>query len=117
MRRSSAFVIFGGFLAAMALTARAYSQDHARKALAAARGAGAADATQTALTLSSVDGHVQEILPAAGAPELPALLASHDVRAVLGSFVQPAPHRTTVMPADGEACAPDMVEVEGEYCP
>jgi sulfatase modifying factor 1 len=43
------------------------------------------------------------------------VLATHDTAAVFGSFIKPGPVPSAV-PSDG-GCPPDMVEIEGDYCP
>jgi formylglycine-generating enzyme len=102
MRRSRAFILFGGFwivLAVATVTARSHAADRLR-----ARGSSAA----------VVSGSV------AGSPELRLLRrpgaspASHDPAAVFGSFVRPG--SAGALPSDA-GCPPEMVEVEGDYCP
>ena len=92
MRRSRALVLFGWFLTTLAIaTVSVRSQ--------------AANAAGTTLPHASSQGHRSlQLLP---------LQAKYD--GLFGSFVKPegAPDE---LPAD-EACSPDMVEVEGDYCP
>jgi hypothetical protein len=95
MRRGRAFFGFGVFLAALAVgTVSAQSR---------AAGAGSEPAGDGAPGA------------AAGQLGLVPLLAKHDTAAIFGSFIKPngAP---SVSPID-TACPPDMVEVEGDYCP
>jgi hypothetical protein len=103
MRRSRALSLFGWFLTVLAvatMTARSYAADRQRSRTAAA---GAMSGNQADLQLQL----------------LPAPSADH-VAALFGTFVKPgvAP---AVVPVDegpgAAACAPDMVEVDGDYCP
>jgi hypothetical protein len=103
MRRSRALSLFGWFLTILAVatvTARSHAADRLRSR-AAATGVQSASRPDLQLQL------------------LPAPPVDH-VAALFGTFVKPgvAP---AVVPSDaapGEAaCAPDMVEVEGDYCP
>ncbi len=96
MLRGRAFIIFGGFWAAMVLTASARSQGASREPRDDLRPVAAARAD-----LGS-DG----LLPA---------LARHDAPPVFGSFIRPG-SSPSASPTD-DACPPDMVEVEGDYCP
>lgn len=56
-------------------------------------------------------------LPSTHAEELKLLplLAKHDTASLFGSFIKPG-GSPEGLPSD-EACPPDMVEVEGDYCP
>jgi sulfatase modifying factor 1 len=45
------------------------------------------------------------------------MLAQHDTPALFGSFIKPGAAPATALPSDDEACSPDMVGVEGDYCP
>jgi len=97
MRRGRAFVIFGGFLAWLTVgTVSAHSN--------AAGKTGRSDAKDWVALPS-----------AARAPELLPMLAKHDTPALFGSFVKPGAAPTAV--ATDEPCSPDMVSVEGDYCP
>jgi hypothetical protein len=99
MRRARAFVVFGwsvSLLAAATVTARSQ---------AAGGGARTDDAPR-----ASVAPHHErlELLPAV------ASLGNHD-GALFGSFNRPG-STPGAQPSDS-ACPPDMVEVEGDYCP
>ncbi len=95
MRRSRALSVFGGFFAVVAVatvTARSHAANgvRARSAMAVGPAAQAED---------------MQLLP---------LLAKHDA-ALFGSFIKPGAS-ADVSPSEA-ACPPDMVEVEGDYCP
>jgi hypothetical protein len=96
MRRSRAFVGFGGLLTVFAV-ATVSPRSHAA-------GTGADTAPQ----------HAAPAADAAGAPRLLPMLAKRDVP-VFGSFVKPG-GTPGALPSEA-ACPPDQVEVEGEYCP
>jgi formylglycine-generating enzyme len=96
MRRSRAFLFFGWTVTLL----------------------GVATATERSNAAGAKRGHATEDAPALDAKatdlDLLPLLARHDAP-LLGSFIGPStPAR--VDPADS-ACPPDMVEVEGDYCP
>ena len=106
MRRSRALSLFGWFLTILAVatvTARSHAADRQRSRGAAA---GVVSASRPDLQL--------QLLPATTTPP------ANRLAALFGTYVKPgvAP---AVVPSDeiaGEAsCAPDMVEVEGDYCP
>ncbi len=96
MRRSRAFVVFGWFLTLLAVatvTARSHAADRMRSRSAAA---GVLTGSRSEL----------QLLPLRG---------NHEA-ALFGSFVKPGAAPFDVPP--GEAgCPPEMVEVEGDYCP
>jgi sulfatase modifying factor 1 len=98
MRRSRAWVVFGGFLAGLAI---ATSSTHSN----AAGHGGGSDAPTTVWSSPTI----------ADSPTLLPMLAKHDTPAIFGSFIEPGPS-TPALPSD-ETCPPDMVAVEGEYCP
>jgi len=93
MRRSRALVIFGGLL-----TLFAVATVSVRSQAAGAKG--------------WPHGSPLE-WPSAYGPRLVPMLAKS--QAGFGRFIEPAP-TAEVLPAD-TACSPDMVDVEGEYCP
>jgi sulfatase modifying factor 1 len=97
MRRSRAFVVFGGFLAGMALTVSAQSKT-------AASGSGSGEHAGGAGVWA--DAEPGDLLP---------VLAKHEMTAIFGSFVKPGA-LPAALPTD-DPCPSDMVEVEGEYCP
>jgi sulfatase modifying factor 1 len=95
MRRSRALSLFGRFFTVVAVatvTARSHAANGIRGRSAMSSG------------------------PAAPSEEIPLLpfMGNHDA-AIFGSFIKPGAH-PEVSPSDS-ACAPDMVEVEGDYCP
>lgn len=100
MRRSRALVAFGGLVAVLVVgTANAHSQ-------------------ATARSTNTRPGAVFAWSRTAAAPELLSALRTprtHDAGAYFGSFMRPG------APSDGlasdDACPPDMVGVEGDYCP
>lgn len=98
MRRSRALTLFGWFLTLLAVatvTARSYAADRLRSRSAA-----------SGLLASSRPDLQLQLLPRS---------PSHEA-ALFGSFAKPDPAPLDLPP--GEAgCAPDMVEVEGDYCP
>jgi hypothetical protein len=100
MRRSRALTLFGWFLTLLAVatvTVRSHAADRMRSR-AAASGVLAASRPEPQLQL--------QLLPR---------LTSHEA-ALFGSFVKPGAAPLDVPP--GEAgCPPEMVEVEGDYCP
>jgi len=94
MLRGRAFALFGWWLAVLsAVTVSVRSQ-------AADRPRASGGPSGASLTSGELD-----LLP---------LLARHDA-ALFGSFIKPGTSRE-VLPSDA-ACPPDMVEVEGDYCP
>jgi sulfatase modifying factor 1 len=95
MVRGRAFAVLGGWLAVLsAATVSVRSQ--------------AADRARPGVEASGVPTlHADEL-------DLLPLLARHDV-ALFGSFIRPGGSHE-VLPSDA-ACPPDMVEVEGDYCP
>jgi len=95
MRRSRALSLFGGFLAVVALatvTARSHAANGVRARSAVTAGPAA---------------HIDDM-------SLLPLLAKHDA-ALFGSFIKPGAS-PEVSPSEA-ACPPDMVDVEGDYCP
>jgi len=96
MRRGRAFVLFGSavtFLGAATASVRSSAAGHD------------AAAPLDVVTAAAAEGSDPRLLP---------LLARHDAP-LFGSFVGPSAQPAAV-PTDS-ACSPDMVEVEGEYCP
>ncbi|MGA7120836.1 MAG: SUMF1/EgtB/PvdO family nonheme iron enzyme [Polyangiaceae bacterium] len=111
MRRSRALVVFGGFLTVTAVgTVSAHSR--------AAGRSGQSDLRRVVVSFPGVAAPGLELL-AAGATtrheEAPPFLANDGTATLFGSFVRPvaSPKAT---PSDDE-CPPDMVAVEGDYCP
>jgi hypothetical protein len=102
MRRSRAFILFGGFwivFAVATVTARSHAADRLR-----ARGSSAA------VVSGSVAGSPElRLLPRPGAGP-----ATHDPAAAFGSFARLGSAGT--LPSEA-GCPPEMVEVEGDYCP
>jgi hypothetical protein len=105
MRRSRAFVLFGWFLTLLAVatvTARSHAADRTRlrpSTSAAAAGVLAGRPSSELLLL----------------PRPP----THDSAALFGSFAKPSAS-PDAFPTEvpGEAgCPPEMVEVDGDYCP
>jgi len=96
MRRSRAFVRFGWLVTLFAVatvTVRSHAANRTRsRALQAAIGYRA-------------DGVELQLMP---------LLAKHE--AVFGRFIRPGASAPQPLPAE-DGCPPDMVEVEGDYCP
>ena len=95
MRRSRALSLFGGFLAVVAVatvTARSHAANGVRARSAVTAGPAA---------------HIDDM-------SLLPLLAKHDA-ALFGSFIKPGAS-PEVSPSEA-ACPPDMVDVEGDYCP
>jgi formylglycine-generating enzyme len=95
MRRSRALSVFGGFFAVVAVatvTARSHAANGVRARSAMTSGPAA-------------QSEEMRLLP---------LLAKHDA-AFFGSFIRPGAS-PDVSPSEA-ACPPDMVEVEGDYCP
>jgi hypothetical protein len=103
MLRGRSFAVFGGFLTVVAMaTVSARSQAEARATRQVIEPVGAAAA------LPAGHGRAGEDL------DLLPLLPRHEA-ALFGSFIKPnAP--VGGLPTEA-ACPPDMVEVEGEYCP
>jgi hypothetical protein len=97
MRRSRAFLIFGWTVTLVAIAT----------APVRSSAAGSAPSThaQTAPAVDVADAPDMKLLP---------LLARHDAP-LFGSFVGPSAP-PAVLPTDS-ACPPDMVDVEGDYCP
>ena len=97
MRRSRAFISFGVILVVLAVaTISTRSQ---------AAGKGQADSPAPVAHAAGAHAARLELLP---------LMASREVP-VFGHFVKPG-GSPDVLPSDA-ACPPDMVEVEGDYCP
>jgi formylglycine-generating enzyme len=92
MRRSKVWVVFGGLLTVLAV-ATVSPRSHA-----------AGNDHGSALGVPAAPVHGPALLP---------LMAKHEP--LFGRFVQPG-GSLDVLPS-GAACAPDMVEVEGDYCP
>jgi sulfatase modifying factor 1 len=97
MRRGRAWVVFGGFLAGLAI---ATSTTHS----SAAGPGGGLDAPAPAWSSVITDS-----------PPLLPILAKYDAPPIFGSFLEPSPP-ARALPSD-ESCPADMVGVEGEYCP
>jgi len=100
MRRSRALLLFGGFLAVLTVATVSVRSHAAGRASASRAGIIGADGV-----VSSQTGWRLDLLP---------LLAKRD-EAVFGSFIK---SRTVwdTLPSD-TGCPPEMVEVEGDYCP
>jgi hypothetical protein len=100
MRRSRAFLAFGVILVVLAVaTISTRSQ-------AAGKAGSAAQADSPVVATHAAGAHARlELMP---------LMASREVP-VFGRFVKPG-GSPDVLPSDA-ACPPDMVEVEGDYCP
>ncbi|HSY21656.1 MAG TPA: SUMF1/EgtB/PvdO family nonheme iron enzyme [Polyangiaceae bacterium] len=94
MRRGRALMVFGSVLAALAVaTVSVRSQ-----------AANPPDSASRQFRMASAHARTLQLLP---------LQAKRD--ALFGNFLKPQA-TPEVLPAD-EACAPDMAEVEGDYCP
>ena len=106
MRRSRALTLFGWFLTLLAVatvTARSHAADPLRS-----RGAA------SGVPAASRPDLQPQLLPRSPTHEA-AFLGVHEA-ALFGSFVKPGAAPLEVAP--GEAgCPPEMVEVEGDYCP
>ena len=111
MRRSPALVVFGFFFTVMAVaTVSAHSR--------AAGRSGQSDIRQVAAPLASAVGPGLELPPAGPATNRDEPLripARHSTAALFGSFI-PSVQSPGALPSD-DACPPDMVGVEGDYCP
>ncbi|MDP9001544.1 MAG: formylglycine-generating enzyme family protein [Myxococcota bacterium] len=97
MRRGRALVAFGGFVVGLVV---ATVSVHSHAAGRNARVDVSPDVLSSASTRSA------ELLP---------ILAKHDTPALFGSFIEPG-SPANALPSDDE-CPPDMVGVEGDYCP
>src|SRR5690348_11222054 len=95
MRRGKAFVRFGSLVTVLALGTVSFRSK-------AADGPSEADAPPP-----------PQAVVATAAPRLLPMLASQSP--LFGRFMRPGA-TPDVLPS-GEACPPDMVEVEGDYCP
>ncbi|HXN33211.1 MAG TPA: hypothetical protein VN894_15170, partial [Polyangiaceae bacterium] len=111
MRRSRALVVFGGLLTVMGVgTVSAHSH--------AAGRSGQSDIRQVVVPFATVVAPALDFSPVesgANRRDAPPILANRGTAALFGSFVTPAPS-PVALPSD-EACPPDMVGVEGDYCP
>jgi hypothetical protein len=104
------FIRLGTFiviLAAASVTARSQAASKNRRFFAP-------NVTSGAMRIGS--GGPAEAWPEIEHPTLLPLLAKHE--AVFGRFIRPEPSPSPQLPLPAnEACPPDMVEVEGDYCP
>ena len=110
MRRSRALVVFRGFLTVLAVgTVTARSR--------AAGRSGQSDIRQVLVPLSSALGPGLNLgpAPATHGEEPPPILAKHGTAAPFGSFMAPVPWPGSTSTDD--ECPPEMVGVEGDYCP
>ncbi len=102
MRRSRALVAFGGLVAVLAV------------------GRASAHPTSVGRSHGVIAPRSSFVLQHVAGPELfsgatRAARMEHDGTSLLGSFLRPG--AGGVVPSAGAACPPEMVEVDGEYCP
>ena len=109
MRRGRALVVFGSFWTWLAI---ATVSVHSQAAGPDTRPDSLVDAAE-----ANVDAPTAAAEPSAAPPlhDLQQVLAKHGPAPLFGSFIRPGPS-PAALPSD-DVCAPNMVAVEGEYCP